>query len=60
LSRKLADAYRMAGGTVQFSVLPASGSEGHWIAETETGVKLAQSALARALKPEATMTAKKP
>jgi dienelactone hydrolase len=60
LSRKLADAYRMAGGTVQFSVLPASGSEGHWMAETESGVKLAQSALARALKSEAARTAKKP
>jgi hypothetical protein len=40
--------------------LPASGSEGHWMAETESGVKLAQSALARALKSGAAGTAKKP
>jgi hypothetical protein len=56
----LADAFRAAGGQVQFSVLPRSGSEGHWMAESETGVKLAESALIRALKPDASNTAKKP
>ena len=30
-----------AGGKVDFHVLPASGSEGHWLAETEAGVKIA-------------------
>jgi dienelactone hydrolase len=50
LSRKLADAFRADGGKVDFSVLPASGSEGHWMAETEGGVKLAEPALARAVK----------
>lgn len=49
LSRKLADAFQAAGGKVQFSVLPPSGSEGHWMAETEAGVKLAESMLMRAL-----------
>ena len=57
LSRKLADAFRDSGGKVQFFVLPASGSEGHWMAETETGVRLAESALARALNPDAARTA---
>ena len=52
LSRRLADAFAAAGGKVQFSVLPPDGSEGHWMAETETGVRLAESALIRALKPE--------
>ncbi|WP_024515067.1 alpha/beta fold hydrolase [Bradyrhizobium sp. Tv2a-2] len=60
LSRRLADAFHAAGGKVQFSVLPPSGSEGHWMAETATGVKHAESALNRALKPDASRTAKKP
>jgi dienelactone hydrolase len=60
LSRRLADAFHAAGGKVQFFVLPPSGSEGHWMAETETGVKHAESALNRALKPDASRTAKKP
>jgi hypothetical protein len=59
LSRTLADAFRAAGGKVQFSVLPPSGSEGHWMAESETGVKLAESVLIRALKPDASNMAKK-
>ena len=41
LSRKLADAFRAGGGKVDFHVLAASGSEGHWLAETERGVKIA-------------------
>ena len=40
-SRQLADAFRGAGGKADFHVLPAHGSEGHWLAETEGGVKLA-------------------
>jgi dienelactone hydrolase len=52
LSRKLADAFRAGGGKVVFSVLPPSGSEGHWMAETEGGVKLAEAALTQALKQE--------
>jgi dienelactone hydrolase len=60
LSRSLADAFRAAGGKVQFFVLPPTGSEGHWMAETETGLKLAESALARALKPESAKASRKP
>ena len=40
-SRQLADAFRGGGGKVDFRALPAFGSEGHWLAETEGGVKLA-------------------
>src|SRR4051794_7645669 len=35
LSQQFADAFRSAGGRVDFRVLPASGSEGHWLPETE-------------------------
>ena len=40
-SKQLADAFRAAGGKVDFHALPAFGGEGHWLAETEGGVKLA-------------------
>ena len=50
LSRQLADAFRGGGDKVEFRVLPASGSEGHWLAETEAGVKIAGPELERALK----------
>jgi len=50
LSRQLADAFRSGGGSVDFHVLAASGSEGHWLAESEAGVKIAGPALDRALK----------
>jgi dienelactone hydrolase len=49
-SRKLADAFRAGGGNVDFRVLGAYDGEGHWMAETENGVKLAASELDRALK----------
>jgi dienelactone hydrolase len=49
-SRKLADAFRASGGKVDFRVLAASGSEGHWLPETEAGVKSASAELDRALK----------
>jgi dienelactone hydrolase len=55
-SRTLADAYRSGGGKADFRALPAFGSEGHWLPETESGVKLAGAELDRALKPT---TAKK-
>jgi len=50
LSKQLANAFRGSGGKVDFHVLAASGSEGHWLAETESGVKLAAPELDRALK----------
>jgi dienelactone hydrolase len=59
LSRKLAEAFRSSGGSVDFHVLPPSGSEGHWLAETETGVKIAGPELDRALKAPGTGTVKK-
>jgi hypothetical protein len=40
-------------------VLPAYGSEGHWLVETEGGVKLAASELDRALKARPATSAKK-
>ena len=49
-SRKLVEAFRAGGGKADFHALPASGSEGHWLPETESGVKLAASDLDRALK----------
>ena len=49
LSRQLADAFRAAGGKVDFRLLPAHGGEGHWLPETENGVKLASRELASVL-----------
>jgi len=51
-SRKLVEAFRAGGGKVDFRALPASGGEGHWLPETESGVKLAASDLDRALKAQ--------
>ena len=59
LSKQLADAFRGAGGQVDFRALPAYGSEGHWLPETEAGVKLAGPELDRALKLRAVVPAKK-
>jgi dienelactone hydrolase len=50
LSKQLADAFRAGGDRVDFRVLAASGGEGHWLAETESGVKIAGPELERALK----------
>jgi dienelactone hydrolase len=52
-SKKLVDAFRGGGGKAEFRALPAFGSEGHWLPETEGGVKLAASELDRALKTQA-------
>jgi len=59
LSRQMAEAFRGGGGKVDFRVLPASGSEGHWLAETEAVVKTAGPELDRALKVLAPTAAKK-
>jgi len=50
LSRQLADAFHSGGGSVDFHVLAASGSEGHWLAESKAGLKAAGPELDRALK----------
>ena len=59
LSRQMAEAFRGGRGKVDFRVLPASGSEGHWLAETEAVVKTAGPELDRALKALAPTAAKK-
>jgi dienelactone hydrolase len=56
-SKQLMDAFRGAGGKADFRALPAYGGEGHWLPETEGGVKLAASELERALKPARTAAA---
>jgi dienelactone hydrolase len=58
-SRQLADAFRSGGGKVDFRALPAHGSEGHWLVETETGVALAGAELDRVLKARAAAAGKK-
>lgn len=50
-SKQLADVFRSAGGKVDFKVLPVHGGEGHWLPESEGGVKLLAAELERALKP---------
>ena len=59
LSRQMADAFRGGGDKVDFRVLPASGSEGHWLAETDGGEKLYGPALDRALKTPVAKPARK-
>ena len=49
-SRGLSDAFRGGGGKVDFRALPAVGSDGHWMIETDAGVKAAGAELDRALK----------
>ncbi|MCK1745812.1 alpha/beta fold hydrolase [Bradyrhizobium sp. 139] len=50
-SKALADAFRSGSGKVDFRTLPAVGRDGHWMIETDAGVKAASSELDRALKP---------
>jgi dienelactone hydrolase len=59
LSRQLAYAFRSAGAKVDFRVLAPSGGEGHWLAESERGVRLAAPALDRALTINAPLAKKK-
>ena len=59
LSRKLADVFRAGGARVDFHVLAAAGSEGHWLPESEAGVKIAGPELDRALKASDASAAKK-
>ncbi|MDH2356026.1 alpha/beta fold hydrolase [Bradyrhizobium sp. SSUT112] len=49
-STALVDAFRGSGGKVDFRSLPAAGGEGHWMIESEAGVKAASAELDRALK----------
>jgi dienelactone hydrolase len=62
-SQKMVDAFRAGGGKADFRVLPAYDGEGHWMAETENGVKFLGAELDRALKassPQPVARAKKP
>jgi len=59
-SQKLVDAFRGSGGKVEFRSLPAVGSEGHWMIETEAGVKAASGELARALNQSGPTAIQKP
>ena len=59
LSQDMAEAFRRGGGKVSFIVLPAVGSEGHAMAETEEGVNIASRELDRALNAPGQATAKK-
>ncbi|MBR0711350.1 alpha/beta hydrolase family protein [Bradyrhizobium liaoningense] len=59
-SKSLADAFRGAGGKVDFRTLPAVGDEGHGMIETDAGVKAAGIDLERALNQSKPMATKKP
>jgi dienelactone hydrolase len=59
-SRQLADAFRGGGGKVDFRTLPAVGSEGHWMIESEAGVKAASRELGLALNQSKPAAAKEP
>jgi len=59
-SLALVDAFRGGGGKVEFRALPAVGSEGHWMIETEAGVKAASGDLARGLNLPKPVVTKKP
>jgi dienelactone hydrolase len=59
LSRQLADAFRSGGDKVDFRVLAAYGGEGHWLAETDGGIRSAGPELERALKAPSPAAAKK-
>jgi dienelactone hydrolase len=59
LSRQLSDAFRAGGGRVDFRILAAYGSEGHWLAETDGGIRSAGPELERALKALSPVAAKK-
>jgi dienelactone hydrolase len=59
LSRQLADAFRAGGDKVVFRVLAAYGGEGHWLAETDGGIRIAGPELERALKAPSPAAAKK-
>jgi dienelactone hydrolase len=59
LSKQMADAFRKGGDKVDFRVLPAFGSEGHWLAETDGTEAIWGPALEAALRAGAAKSAKK-
>jgi len=59
-SRRLAEAFRDGSGKVESHELPPYGSEGHWLVESENGVKLAARSLDIVLKELRPPAARKP
>jgi dienelactone hydrolase len=59
LSKQMADAFRKGGDKVDFRVLPAFRSEGHWLAETDGADKLFGPVLESAFKAATVKSAKK-
>ena len=59
ISKQMADAFRTGGDKVDFRVLPAFGSEGHWLAESDGGEKVFGPVLDAAIKAGAVKSAKK-
>jgi dienelactone hydrolase len=59
LSKQMADAFRGGGDKVDFHVLPAFGSEGHWLAESDGADKILGPVLDAALQAAAVKSAKK-
>jgi dienelactone hydrolase len=59
LSKQMVDAFRAGGDKVDFRVLPAFGSEGHWLAETDGAEKVFGPVLDAALKAGTVKSAKK-
>ena len=59
LSRQIADAFRAGGDKVDFHLVGAYGSEGHWLPETDGGMKAAGPELDRALKARSPAAARK-
>jgi dienelactone hydrolase len=59
-SQGLVDAFRSSGGKVDFRKLPAVAAEGHWMIETEAGVKAAGNELERALNQLRPVATRKP
>ena len=59
LSKQMADAFRHGGDKVDFHVLPAFGSEGHWLAESEGADKILGPVLDTALKAAAGTSTKR-
>jgi dienelactone hydrolase len=59
-SLALVDAFRGGGGKVDFRTTPAVGSEGHWMIETEAGVKAASAELAGGVNLPKPVVTKKP
>jgi dienelactone hydrolase len=59
LSKQMADAFRKGGDKVDFRVLPAFRSEGHWLAETDGAEAIYGPVLESGFKAATVKSAKK-